>query len=90
MNFISESNRIYLNNEAGITTAEVLFPDTDMNTVTITHTFVDDSLRGQGIAGLLMQAAANQLRRDNKKAVPACSYAAAWFQKHPEYQDILK
>ena len=24
-----------------------------------------------------------------KKAVPVCSYAAAWFEKHPEYADVL-
>ena len=24
-----------------------------------------------------------------KKAVPVCSYAVAWFEKHPEYADVL-
>ena len=41
------------------------------------------------MAGQLMQRAAEHLRTGGKKAVPVCSYAAAWFEKHPEYADVL-
>ena len=58
--------------------------------VEITHTFVDDSLRGQGIAGNLMKAVAEELRAEKKKAVPVCSYAQAWFRRHPEYADVVR
>ena len=36
-----------------------------------------------------MQRAAEHLRASGRKAVPVCSYAAAWFKKHPEYADVL-
>ena len=41
------------------------------------------------MAGQLMQRAAEHLRAGGKKAVPVCSYAVAWFEKHPEYADVL-
>ncbi len=90
MNFTYNPNQIALYDSNNNLLAEVTFPDADQNTVNINHTFVDDSLRGQGVAGQLLEAAANQLRSQGKKAVPTCSYAVAWFEKHPEYGDLLK
>ncbi len=89
MNFQTEAGRIWLADEQGKTIAEVLFPDRGDGTVEVTHTFVDDSLRGQGVAGQLMEALAAELRRTGKKAVLTCAYAAAWFPKHPMYRDVL-
>ena len=90
MDFIRQPGRIWLSDAGGRTIAEVLFPDEDGKTVNITHTFVDDSLRGQGVAGALMEAVAGQLRCEGKTAKLTCSYAAQWFQKHPEYGDVVK
>lgn len=88
MEFLYEPGRIYLRNEAGKTIAEVLFSAEGNETVNITHTFVDESLRGQGVAGKLMQAAANRLRAEHKTARLTCSYAIQWFARHPEYADV--
>lgn len=88
LEFIYEKNRIYAKNESGIVVAEVTFPDVDEQNVNINHTFVDDSLRGQGIAGKLMEAAASTLRQQNRKACLTCSYAIKWFENHPEYCDL--
>ena len=55
----------------------------------LNRTFVDESLRGQGVAGLLHQLAAEHIRTAGKTVRPTCSYAVAWFEKHPEYADIL-
>lgn len=90
MEFIKTPNRIYLNDESGKTLAEVTFPEVEKDVVDINHTFVDNSLRGQGIAGQLMQQAAEYLRQNNKKAVLSCSYAIKWFGEHKEYSDIIK
>lgn len=89
MEFTIEENRVSFESPEGKLLAEVLFPDLDEQTVEITHTFVDESLRGQGVASQLLFAAANQLRAQGKMAVPKCSYAVRWFQKHPEYADVL-
>lgn len=90
MNFTCNQNQIALFGTDNKLLAEVTFPEVDADTVDINHTFVDDSLRGQGIAGQLMEAAAAQLRSQNKKAVLTCSYAVKWFEKHPEYGDLVK
>lgn len=86
---IFENNRIYRTNESGRMIAEVTFPNRSPNTVEIDHTFVDPVLRGQGVAGQLLEAAAKNLRERGLKAVPTCAYAVEWFQKHPEYEDVL-
>ena len=57
--------------------------------VNITHTEVDPSMGGQGIAGKITEHVANLLRADGRKAELSCSYAIKWFQKHPEYSDVL-
>ena len=85
MAFITkESSIVY--EENGAVLAEVCFPEGEDGTVAITRTFVDEALLGQGMA---MQRAAEHLRAGGKKAVPVCSYAVAWFEKHPEYADVL-
>lgn len=89
-NFIEEKNRIYLNDAMGRLIAEVTFPDVDDNTVNINHTFVDDSLRGQGIASKLVEAAAIKLQNENKKVILTCSYAVHWFDKNEDFATLLK
>ncbi|MEG2455701.1 MAG: GNAT family N-acetyltransferase [Oscillospiraceae bacterium] len=81
--------RIYGINNAGRVMAEVTFPLDADGTVHITHTFVDDSLRDQGIAGRLMLEACTQIRREGLKVTPVCSYSVRWFKSHPEQADIL-
>ncbi|WP_331663260.1 GNAT family N-acetyltransferase [Lacrimispora sp.] len=90
MDFTYDSNKIALYHSDNNLLAEVTFPAVDHYTVNINHTYVDDSLRGQGVAGQLMEAVAKQLRSENKKAILTCSYAVKWFEKHPEYNDLVK
>ena len=89
MDFVYKEDRIVLYNEAEEVIAEITFPAVSENEVEITHTFVDGSLRGQGIAGKITEAAADYIRQNSKKVKPVCSYAVGWFSKHPEYNDIL-
>lgn len=90
MDFKYENDRIYMENEQGETIAEVTFPKVSQNKVNVNHTYVDRSLRGQGIADKLLKALAEDLKKNNKKAVATCSYAVDWFEKHPEYEDVYK
>lgn len=89
MLFIHEPNRIYLKDENDHMTAVVTFPKVQENIVNIDHTYVDSSLRGQGIAGRLMEEAVAQLRENRLKARLSCSYAVKWFEEHPECSDVL-
>jgi predicted GNAT family acetyltransferase len=52
--------------------------------MTIVHTEVDPDLEGQGVAGRLVQAALDHARAEGLKVHPACSYADAYMQRHPE------
>jgi len=88
MNFIFEANRIFINGEKGGVIAEVTFPSISETVVNIDHTFVDESLRGQGVASKLLEELAKKLREENKKAYPTCSYAVSWFQKNTQYADV--
>ena len=88
MEFIKEPNRVYAI-DGDKTVAEVTFPDVGADAVVIEHTFVDDSLRGKGVASALLSAAAEVIASRGKKAVPQCSYAIAWFEKHPERANLL-
>lgn len=91
MSFVKEKNRItYVQN--GEMLAEITFPalENDENTVNIDHTFVNDVLRGQGVAGTLMEQTVEVLRADGRKAIATCSYAKKWFEKHPEAKDVLR
>ena len=89
MEFQSEKNRIFWKDGEGKLLAEVTFPGCGEGVVEIDHTFVDGSLRGQGVASELMLAAAEYLRGQGKKVRPVCSYAVRWFQNHPDYGDLL-
>ena len=92
MDFKRNENQIELYSETGALLAEVTFPYTDesRSAVEVDHTFVDASLRGQGIAGKLMIELADELKKRGLKAVPTCSYAVHWFEKHPEQAHLLK
>lgn len=55
-------HEIYLENEAGERIAEILFPEVEPKVYCIQRTFVDDSLRGQGVAGTLMELAVQAIQ----------------------------
>ena len=84
-----ESNRIFTEDHAGKLLAEIQFPMTDKGFVNIAHTFVDASLRGQGVGDQLVRAVLAEIRKTGTKAIATCSYVKAWFDKHPEEADVL-
>ncbi len=59
------------------------------STMTITHTGVTASLGGRGIAAELTRYALDAARANGWKVIPACSYSAAFIDKHAEYRDLL-
>lgn len=89
MRFVTSEDKIVYQNAEGTVLAEIDFPAVSGDTVDISHTEVDGSLQGQGIAGKLTQLAAEHLKAEKKKIITSCSYAKMWFEQHPEYQDLL-
>lgn len=91
MEFRTYKNRIVLVDDEEQALAEIDFPamEEEPGTVEITHTYVDESLRGQGLAGKLMTRLITYLERNQLKAWPNCSYAVDWFAKHSEAAHLL-
>jgi hypothetical protein len=89
MNFTFEKNRIFALGEKNKLLAEVTFPFIDSGHVVINHVFVDEDLRGEGVASHLMELAYSFLKEQNLLVKATCPYAVSWFAKHPEKQDIV-
>lgn len=89
MEFKHETDRIYSVNQDGITIAEVTFPKISSNIIEINHTFIDESLRGQGVASQLVQMVCDYAKENNFLIKPTCSYAVKWFEKNIQYQNLL-
>ncbi len=56
----------------------------------ITHVGVHPDLRGQGIAGRIVEASLDYARDHSLHVVPICSYAAAYIRRNPQYADLTK
>ena len=56
----------------------------------LTHTGVPRSLRGRGIAAVLVRAALDHARERGLKVRPDCSYAEDYMRRHPETLDLLQ
>ena len=80
MDFKYEPNRIYLERD-GHLLAEITFP-LKGDEATIDHTFVDESLRGQGIASKLVSLAVSKITENGWKVNATCPYAIKWIREH--------
>src|SRR4026209_1671895 len=56
----------------------------------ITHVGVSPELRGQGIAGKIVEVGLEYAKENSLRVVPMCSYAAAYIRKHPEYAELTR
>ena len=74
-NYITEENRIYLPDENGKVLAEIVFEKVDEKTYDIKHTFVDDSMRWQGIGSELVEKAITYLTTKWYQVSATCPYA---------------
>ena len=81
MEYIEEDERIYLRNNNDVL-AEVLFKKNGDNTYDIYHTYVDDSLRGNGIASNLVKMAYDKIVKLGCNVTASCSYAKKWLENN--------
>lgn len=56
----------------------------------LTHVEADRGLRGTGAASRFMQGVVDWARETQTLLRPRCSYATAWFHRHPEARDVLE
>jgi predicted GNAT family acetyltransferase len=53
------------------------------------HTLVPSAIGGRGVAAKLVEALVDDARSQGFRIVPACSYVAVAFRRHPEWRDLL-
>ena len=82
MNFIKEEGKIYLKDENGNKIAEIEYKETEQGIYDIYHTFVDESLRGKGIASMLVQEAVKEIQSKKGTIQASCVYAKKLFEKN--------
>jgi predicted GNAT family acetyltransferase len=57
--------------------------------IAITHTEVPSALRERGVGSRLLLAMLEQIRAENLKVRPLCSFARFVVAQHPEYRDLV-
>lgn len=69
--------------------AEMSYSKADENQLTIEHTWVDDSLRGQRVGYYLVEAAVNFAREYGIRIIPECPFAKSVFERESGFSDVL-
>ena len=54
----------------------------------ITHVGVHPELRGQGLAGRIVEAGLDYARQNGLRVIPMCSYAAAYIRRNPRHAEL--
>jgi len=71
-------------------TAELAYARPADGLLDFTHTFVDEALRGQGVAEELARAGLAFARHEHLKVRTTCTFMAGFVQRHhAEYADLL-
>lgn len=68
---------------------EMTYSRTNPALVVVDHTYVDPSLRGQGVAQHLQDAMVAWARETGTKVVPACSYVKLQFARDASIRDVM-
>ncbi|PBB04954.1 MULTISPECIES: GNAT family N-acetyltransferase [Salimicrobium] len=55
----------------------------------VDHTYVGESMRGQGAGKQLVEAVVNYAREENKKIVAHCPYTRDVLTNNEEYHDVF-
>lgn len=79
-----ENGRIYGTDEQGELMCEATFVRKGNGEVDINHTYVNPVLRGQGVAGKMMEVVAEHFKEEGFKTTASCSYANIWLKRHEE------
>lgn len=57
--------------------------------VSLDLTYVPDAFRGRGVAAGLVRAAIHEAHERHWKLRSVCSYVVTFFERHPEFADVL-
>jgi uncharacterized protein len=76
------NNKFYIGNNANQPLAEITFQPNGEGNLIVDHTFVSDELRGQGVAGKLVEKIISFAREEGVKIIPECSYVQGYLEKN--------
>lgn len=82
MEFTKGNNRFYKEENDKLVAEITWIPKED--TVEVDHTFVDPSLRGQGVAEKLVDKLVDEMQKEQKKIKPICPYVVKLFERKPD------
>ncbi|GGD21928.1 DUF5996 family protein [Aureimonas glaciei] len=70
--------------------AEMTYSRAGKGLIIIDHTEVPDVLRGRKVGERMVRRAVEDARRDEIALIALCPFAKAQFDRHPEWQDVLR
>lgn len=82
MEYIVDKNSIVLRDNSGNIFGKVEFEEVENGVFNIFNTYVDESLRGKGVASKLVKVAKEEIEKRNGKVIATCSYAKKWLEKN--------
>jgi predicted GNAT family acetyltransferase len=87
MTLLSGTGRYWFEDAHHHLIGEIRYHIDSDNRFAVTHTYVDPTYRGQGIANQLLDQIINQATNEKKYIYPICSFAVKVLQ-HPKYQHL--
>ena len=73
---------------AGSSVAEIVYRRRGQRMVLL-HTGVPGALEGEGVGGQLVRAAVGYAASKGLTVVPACPFARAWLERHPDVAALV-
>lgn len=83
------SNKLYIGDDPQAPLAEIHFVEIGDDRLDVDHTFVSETLRGQGIGDLLVERVVDYARQHGKKIIPTCPFVKNRLERNKQYHDIL-
>ncbi len=81
-----EANQFELHFDEGPALIEYVIRD---NKIHLTHTEVPQSLKGKGVAGVLVEKVLQYIKEKEMILVPMCSYVARYVDNNPQWHSLL-
>ena len=81
-------HRFYIERD-GEDIAEITYQPKGEDRIVVDHTYVSEELRGQGIAGKLVDKIVTFAREEQKKIIPLCPYVKIKLDENEAYQDVV-
>ncbi|AQS54328.1 hypothetical protein BW727_102014 [Jeotgalibaca dankookensis] len=90
MEFEKYKNGYHKLDDMGDVIAEITYLPVDDHTVIANHTYVRPDFRGQGVSQKILDHFVDEMRKENKKIIPKCSFVVAMFKHNQaKYEDVI-